>query len=274
MRSEGAVRAGVDALPFGDAWLASFEPIIAGAGVNRPMRSPEWLQFSCRDADRVRPWAVEVVDARVNRVVPMLRSDAVLVLSHSVAVGWRLLGLSVRGFHRLDELVVEQRAHGEWARHSLPPIDDPVIDLLDAEPHGFTHWHERVVDSPLGTLHVSRRLVDRKLRVSAASTKPPAPDESVMSEVSWAALMDGRQRGTRHGLGVRRVWRGAPAAIDAVRSVVERRPSEPHELRVQRLRRDRALLDCLAVLDAARTHLHGDSRWRDLWQPSSRRPRA
>jgi hypothetical protein len=272
MRSTGAVRSGVGVLPFGDAWLESFESIIAGARVGRRLRSTEWLQFLCRDADRVRPWAIEVVDGTVNRVTPTLRPDAVLVLSHSVAVGWRLLGLSVRGFHRLDELVVEQRTNGRWSPHALPPLDDAVIDLAVAEPHAFTHWHERVVDSPLGTLYVSRRLADGKLRLCAASTTPPAPDESVMSEVTWDALMDARQRGPRRGADGSRVWRGAPDAVDTVRSVVVHGPAEPFEPRVRRLRRDRGLLDGLAVLAAARTRLRGDARWCELWQPSSRRP--
>ncbi len=140
-------------LPFGPSWLEAFEPLVVGAPVGRRPTANGWVQFVCRDADRVRPWAIEVVDGSVHRVAPTIRPDAVDVVAHSVTVGWRLLGLSVRGFHRLDELVLEQRSDGRWSRHAIPPLDEALIDLSPAATGDALAWDERVLDSPIGTLY-------------------------------------------------------------------------------------------------------------------------
>ena len=222
---------------------------MVGAAVDRPSASNGWIQLVCRDADRVRPWAIEVVDGRIGGVAPIVRSDAVNVVTHSVTVGWRLLGLSVRGFHRLDELVLEQRAEGRWRRHPIPPLDDAMIDLSHAETGAIVAWNERVIDSPIGTLYISRHVDRGLLRVCGASTRPPLSGEGVGSDVAWPELMRSRERSTRPGASSSRVWRGNAAHVDVVRSALSCVRPDSYGRRVSRLARDRAFLDALAALD-------------------------
>jgi hypothetical protein len=272
MRATGT--AGTTLLPFGRAWLDAFEKLVVAAPVERASFADGWIQFVCNDADRIRPWAVEVVDGRVRRVSPSVRADVVHVVTHSVTVGWRLLGLSVRGFHRLDELVLEQRSHGRWIRHPLPPLDDALLDLVVTATDTVTTWDERVLDSPIGTLYVSRRLDGGRLQLCGASTRPPLVCEGVASDVAWPDLMRGRQRGARPGAWTSRVWRGSTEHIDVVRAALARSRHGDHGQRVLRVSRDRAFLDALAVLEAMRSVLRGDPRWRDLWHPSARPRRS
>ncbi len=260
--------------PFDRAWIETFGSLVVGAPIDRPSLRDGWIQLVCHDADRLRPWAVEVAGGRVRGVVPTIRRDAVNVVAHSVTVGWRLLGLSVRGFHRLDELVLEQRSEDRWHRHPLPPLDDAVIDLSGDPDSTVTTWDERVLDSPVGTLYVSRQLDGGRLWLCGASTRPPLACDGVASDVAWPDLMRGRERGGRRGARTSRVWRGNALHVEAVRSALSRTRSDAHVRRVLRLSRDRAFLDALAVLDGMRSALRGDPRWRDLWQPSARLRRA
>jgi hypothetical protein len=226
----------------------------------------------CTDGDRVRPWVVHVANGRIAGVNPALGADAQVVVTHSITVGWRLLGLSVRGFHRLDELVVEQLVAGRWARHPMPPLDEGLIDLTQSSDRVLV-WHERVIDSPLGTLFVRRGLVGGQIRMLGASTKPPPDDDGVGTDVAWRDVMALRHPGAEADVVARRAWRGAPADVGAVQSALLRTRSHSRSARIG-IERDRALLDTLAVVRSMRSALRGSAAWRELWRPSARPTRS
>jgi hypothetical protein len=231
---------------------------------------PICVQLVCTDAERIRPWTIEVVDGRVRRVSRGLCPAATTVVSHSVTVGWRLLGLSVRGFHRLDELVVEQLVDGRWARHPVPPLDEGLIDLSTPNHPSVIEWHERVIDSPIGTLYVSRRLAAGQLRIFAASTKPALAEDGVGSDIAWRDVMGIRRPGETSDVVSRRAWRGRDAEVGSVRSALLCGRHLPERPPLVRARRDRALLDGLQALRAMRRALRGNPAWRELWRPSAR----
>jgi hypothetical protein len=257
---------GAASAPFSRAWLRAFEPLVVGTEVPALPAATRCAQLVCSDGDRVRPWLVELAAGRVVAVSSRLCADAGVVVAHSITVGWRLLGLSVRGFHRLDELVVEQLVGERWARHPLPPLDEGLIDLTLGSADLL--WHERVIDSPLGTLFVRRGLVDGRLRLLGASTKPPPPSDAVATDIAWPDVMALRRPGTGADAVARRAWRGREAEIAAVQQALARSPVAPKVSR----HRDRSLLEVLAVLRAMRVVLRGDAGWRELWRPSASRP--
>jgi len=277
MQSGGSTEAGRPATgersapaPFSRSWLRTFEPLVTGAPVPGLPAGGRCAPFVCTDGDRVRPWVVHVADGRINAVNPALGTDAQVVVAHTVTVGWRLLGLSVRGFHRLDELVVEQLVSGRWARHPMPPLDEGLIDLTVADDDAIV-WHERVIDSPLGTLFVRRAVVDGRLRMLGASTKPPAPTAGVGTDVAWRDVMALRRPGTDADAVARRAWRGSTTDVRAAREALVRARSAENMPRAS-VHRDRALLDSLAVVRSMRSVLRGSAAWRELWRPSARRP--
>jgi hypothetical protein len=197
-----------------------------------------------------------------------LSREASVVVVHSVAAGWRLLGRRVQEFHRVDELVVEQLHDGKWSRHPLPPLDEGVVDLSRARVASAVTWHERVLGSPLGTLFVSRRFAGGRLSIVDASTRPPSRPSGVGSDVEWSDVMSARQQGLDvdtpgADVAFRRFWRGPSNETAAIRSLLvgDHHQDLPPSDRVER---DRALLDAQRVLGALGQALHLRATWRRL----------
>ncbi len=259
--------------PFSPPWIDAFAPLVVGAAV-RDGRLPErTMHLRCVDGPHVRPWTIAVHDDTI-RDVRASSTDAVVtneIVTHSITVGWRLLGLSVRGFHRLDELVVEQRNGVGWSRHAMPPLDEEPVDLRTRDTTGAITWHERVLDSPLGTLFVTRTLSRGRLRFVSASTKPPPSGEGVGSDVAWRDMVAARHPASVEDVTTRRAWRGNEYEVRMIRTALLRRRHVP-DPSSSRMARDQVLLDTLVVLRAMRRVLRGNPAWRELWRPSARAP--
>ena len=256
--------------PFSGAWLSALEPLVVGIRVPPLSSGDGCVQLVCADGDRVRPWSLEISGGVIVGVSNRMKADASVAIAHSVTVGWRLLGLSVRGFHRLDELVIEQMSEDRWDRHPIPPLDEGAIDLAARNHPSVIVWHERVIDSPLGTLVVSRRLAGGQLRISAASTKAPPSIEGVGSDVAWRDVFAARRSASSAEGPRRRVWRGPERDIGAIRAALLCRRHETELQSHLRATRDDALGDAVMVLRGLRPVLGRDPRWRELWQPSAR----
>jgi hypothetical protein len=254
--------------PFSPSWLEAFEPLVLGAPLREGRLRSADLQLRCVDGPRVWPWSIGVRDDTIARVDASFDQDRSEVVAHTVTVGWRLLGLSVRGFHRLDEMVVEQLRHGEWRRHAMPPLDEEPVDLRARDAESAIVWHERVLDSPIGTLFVARNLSQGRLRLVSASTKPPAGASGVGSDVAWREMLMARHPASVEDVTTRRAWRGNEYEVRMVRTALLRRRHVP-SVSADRLARDQVLLDVLAVLRAMRRVLRGNPLWRDLWRPSA-----
>lgn len=254
--------------PFSPAWLRALEPLVVGTSVRAAREGRDAVAFVCHDGERRRPWTVQVVDGYVAGITSEPTAPEVARIAHSVTVGWRLLGLSIRGFHRVDELVVEHRAAKGTVRHPIPPADGDVIDLGVAPPSA-PRWRERVIDSPIGTLFVRRVLVDGGVVIADVSTRPPAitdPDD-VETDIAWRDVMALRRGDRSVDPVARRAWRGSADDVAMVREAVVRERQAPCEACQQR---DRALLRALRTVRAMRTVLRHDPRWRPLWLPSAR----
>jgi hypothetical protein len=210
---------------------------------------------------------VEVRNGRIRRVRHAAAPSSATVLAHSLTVAWRLLGLSVRGFHRVDELVVEQSVDGRsWTRHPLPPLDEAPLDL-STPPDASVRWHERVVGSPLGTLFVQRTVADGRLHLLGASGLPAPVAVDVTSEVAWDDVMVARA--SVHGeAGPLRSWRGPRDDVRRVRDAVDAALAARPPRTEQSIQRDHDLLAAIRVLRAMTRVLRGSTEWRELWRPS------
>jgi hypothetical protein len=216
---------------------------------------------------------VEVRNGRIRRVQPAVPRSDETVLGHSLTVGWRLFGLSVRGFHRVDELVIEQSTEGVgWTRHPIPPLDETPVDL-SPQSAASVRWHERVVGSPIGTLFVQRLVVGTKLHLLEASGLPAPVAVDVSSEVAWDDLMAGRTRAHAWASWPPRAWRGHPAGVRRVRSAVDVALADMAPRNEQARRRDLDLIAAIRVFRAMTRALRGSPEWRGLWLPSVGRAR-
>lgn len=252
--------------PFGPEWIAEFAAIVAGVRLEPGAGHRRRVQFACVDAARVRPWWIDVDDGVVTDVVAAADRRAQVAVTHSVTVGWRLLGLSVRGHHRIDELTVEQLVGGRWRRFPIPPLDERSIDLgpRPASARSLV-WNERVLDSPLGTLYVQHLVRRSGITVVHASTHPSVwPDThgpAVDSDVAWSALLRGRSSPVEPS----RAWRGRTDDVARVQRARRIASWSGHEAAAAR---DGALRDATALLSGLRRALRSDPRWRELWCPS------
>jgi hypothetical protein len=253
---------------FSREWFRELESLVTGAPITGVDATTREVQLICADGDRVSPWVVEVAGGRVQRVRSALARDATTAVVHSVAVGWRMLGRRVQEFHRVDELVLEQLCDGVWSRHPIPPLDEAVVDLARPMGTGTVVWHERVIGSPIGTLFVSRRLAEGRLRIFDAATRPPAEPSGVGSDVEWSELMAARAHASVATTSCdtapfRRFWRGPADETWRIRSLLAVGDLDEAE-RPGWLERDRTLLDTLRVLDALGAALHAGATWRHL----------
>jgi hypothetical protein len=211
---------------------------------------------------------IEVRNGRIRRVRGLAPPAHATLVAHSLTVGWRMLGLSVRGFHRVDELVIEQSLDGvDWTRHPIPPLDEGMVDLSTPGPDSVL-WYERVIGSPLGTLFVRRAVVGDRVGLLDASGVPSPTPVDVVSEVVWDDVVAQRWRSRAGTSGPPRSWRGASAAVCRVRSAVERSLVELPPSTPAASRRARELLDAMQVFRAMTNRLRGSSEWRELWRPS------
>lgn len=261
---------GAAGVPFGRAWIEAFESIVTGVEIETLVGRQVHVQMICADAGSIRPWRLEVDDGVITAVTPVADPHARIALSHGVTVGWRLLGLSIRGHHRVDELTIEQRVGSKWRRFPIPPLDEGTIDLRSRpDPGTRLMWNERVMDSPLGTLFVRHVVDDRLISLVQASTHPRVRPEVggavVDSDVAWRALLQAR----RDAYDPARAWRGRPD--DIVRVQLARRFESKGGRDATGAARVAALLDVTALLDGIRAALRSDPRWRDLWRPSASR---
>jgi hypothetical protein len=269
---------GVDAeggagVPFGRAWIEAFGSIVNGVEIETLVGRRLDMQMVCADAGCIRPWRIEVDDGVITAVTATADPRARVALSHGVTVGWRLLGLSIRGHHRVDELTIEQRVRSSWRRFPIPPLDEGAIDLRSRPVAGAgLVWNERVMDSPLGTLYVRYVVGDGQIAVAHASTHPRVwPDvdgPTVDSDVAWRALLHARGGGDEPA----RAWRGRHDEI--LRVQLARRLESSGGRDAMGAARVAVLLDAMALIDGVRAALCSNPRWRDLWRPNaSRAPR-
>jgi hypothetical protein len=259
-------------VPFGRGWIEAFGSIVNGIEVEALVGRRLNVQMVCADAGCIRPWRVEVDDGVVTAVIATADPRARVALSHGVTVGWRLLGLSIRGHHRVDELTIEQRVGSSWRRFPIPPLDEGVIDLRP-RPESATRvvWNERVMDSPLGTLYLRHAVGEGRIALAHASTHPRVwPDvdgPTVDSDVDWRALMHARRSGEEPP----RAWRGRPDEI--LRVQLARRLESNGGREASAAARVAMLLDATTLLDDMRSALRSNPHWRDLWRPSASRVR-
>jgi hypothetical protein len=254
--------------PFSPLWLRRLERLVVGSPVALG-EGTRRVHLRCGRGAEARRWIVEVRDERIRRVRPATAVPrGVSVVGHSLTVAWRMFGLSVRGFHRIDELVIERSPDGvAWTRHPLPPLDEALLDL-SADADGSVRWHERVVGSPLGTLFVQWTVADDQLRLQDASGVPPPMAVDVCSEVAWRDLMAARSRAHHLASFPPRSWRGRPTEVARVRSAIERASGAGQPASEDARRRDLDLLGAIGVFRAMSVALRGSSEWRDLWRPS------
>lgn len=252
-------------VPFGRAWVDALGAIVTGAEVEGLAGRRISVQLGCVDAGVVRPWRVDVDDGVISALSPTADPNPRIVLSHGVTVGWRLLGLSIKGHHRVDELTIEQRVRSRWQRFPIPPLDARPIDLRPSPPADATlRWNDRVIDSPLGTLYVQHVVGEGRIAVVHASTHPriwPETEGAVVdSDVTWAALV-----GVGGGHEPGRAWRGRRE--DIVRVQLAQRLEADRRRDAARAARITALCDAMTVFEGLRSALRSDPRWRDLWRP-------
>jgi hypothetical protein len=253
--------------PFSAAWLAAVEPLVVGVRVpDCPGRRT--VELVCTDGERVRPWSIHLSDGFIVGLEHRPAADAPLAIVHSVTVGWRLLGLSVRGSHRLDELGIEQVGDTGSDRHPIPPLDESSLDLSNRNHPSVIDWHERVIDSPLGTIFVSRRLAGGRLSICGASTRPLPSTSGVGSDIPWCDVMAARRFVSFVDPSRRRVWRGPERDIRTIRAALSH---ESHTGRFDPARtgRDAYLTRTLGVFEEMRAVLRSDARWRALWRPGT-----